>query len=53
VVALGAGILLALLARVAADTSETYFEHLGWAAGIWIAGSAIWLAFLAPRLASR
>ncbi len=53
VVALGAGMVLALLARVAADTSETYFEHLGWAAGSWIAGSAIWLAFLAPRLARR
>jgi uncharacterized protein involved in response to NO len=25
-------------------------DHLGWAAAAWIAGSAVWLAFLGPRL---
>jgi hypothetical protein len=39
-----------MLARVAADLSHTYFDHLGWAAGLWLAGSAVWLAFLGPRL---
>ena len=53
VMLLAAGLLLAMLARVAADMSESYFEHLGWAAGLWIAGTAIWLAFLAPRLVRR
>jgi len=50
VVALGVTFVLAMLARVAADASHTYFAHLGWAAGTWIAGSAIWLAFLGPRM---
>lgn len=53
VVALAAGILLALLARVAADMSQTYFEHLASAALCWIVGSAVWLAWLAPRLLRR
>ena len=42
--------LLATLARVAADLSDTYFDHLGWAAGLWLVGSAVWLAFLGPKL---
>ncbi|HEY8515777.1 MAG TPA: NnrS family protein [Candidatus Binatia bacterium] len=50
VIALGAGILLALAARVAADWSDSYFTHLAWAAGVWIAASAVWLAYLGPRL---
>lgn len=50
VVAVAVGILLAMLARVAADWSDAYFVHLGWAAGLWIAGSAAWLAFFGPRL---
>ena len=50
VVVLGACFLLALAARLAADMSNTYFDHLGWAAAVWIAGSAIWLAVLGPRL---
>jgi uncharacterized protein involved in response to NO len=53
VIALGVMFLLAMAARVAADASHTYFAHLGWAAGAWIAGSAIWLAFLGPRLLRR
>ena len=53
VVALAVAFLLAMLARVAADASHTYFAHLGWAAGTWIAGSAIWLAFLGPKLFAR
>jgi uncharacterized protein involved in response to NO len=53
VVALGVGFLLALCARLAADASRTYFTHLGWAAGTWIAASAIWLGFLGPKLLRR
>jgi hypothetical protein len=45
--------LLALAARLAADASQTYFAHLAWAAGAWIAGSAVWLAFLGPKLLRR
>jgi uncharacterized protein involved in response to NO len=44
---------LALGARVAADASHTYFDHLGWAAACWILGSAVWLGFLGPRLLRR
>ena len=47
---LGASLLLALLARLAADWSDAYFEHLVWAASIWIVGTGFWLAFLAPKL---
>jgi uncharacterized protein involved in response to NO len=50
---LGAALVLAMLARVAADWSDTYFDHLGWAAGLWLAGSAVWLAYLGPRLLGR
>jgi hypothetical protein len=53
VVVLGVTFVLAMLARVAADASHTYFAHLGWAAGTWLAGSAIWLAFLGPRFLRR
>jgi uncharacterized protein involved in response to NO len=49
-VALAAGMLLALAARVAADWSDTYFAHLAWAAGAWITGTAAWVAWLGPRL---
>lgn len=44
------GIALALLARLAADWSNTYFDHLASAAIAWIAGSGVWLAFVAPAL---
>jgi uncharacterized protein involved in response to NO len=50
VVVLGISFGLALAARVAADVSNTYFDHLGWAAGCWIFGSAVWLGFICPRL---
>jgi uncharacterized protein involved in response to NO len=50
VVALAICFALALAARVAADVSHTYFDHLGWAAASWILGSAVWLGFLCPRL---
>ena len=53
IAALGIAFAIALLTRVAADASDTYFTHLGWAAGIWIAGSGIWLAFLAPKFLRR
>jgi hypothetical protein len=47
---MGAGILLAMLGRVAADWSATYFQHLGAAAAAWLVGSAAWLVFLGPKL---
>ena len=53
VVAVGAGLLLALASRVAADFSHTYFDHLGWAAACWIGGSAVWLVRLGPRFVRK
>jgi len=44
---------LATLARVAADASGAYFVHLGWAAGLWLLGSAAWLAVVGPKLLRR
>jgi uncharacterized protein involved in response to NO len=51
VVAAGTGLLLALCARLAADFSHTYFDHLAWAAGLWIAGTALWLVDAGRRIA--
>ncbi len=48
--ALAAFLLLSLAARLAADWSNTYFDHLAWAAGLWITGSVVWLVFLGPKL---
>jgi uncharacterized protein involved in response to NO len=42
--------LLALLGRLAADASDTYFDHLAWASTWWMIGTAAWLAFLGPAL---
>jgi uncharacterized protein involved in response to NO len=53
VVALAVGFLLALMARLAADASSSYFDHLAWAAGCWLLGSGIWLAFLVPYFLRR
>jgi uncharacterized protein involved in response to NO len=53
IVILGVAFLLAMLARLAADASSTYFAHLGWAAGSWIAGSAVWLAFVGRAMLCR
>jgi len=50
VIILGAAFIIALCARLAADASDTYFIHLGWAAAMWILGSAAWLAFFGPKL---
>jgi hypothetical protein len=47
---MGAGIILAMLGRVTADWSATYFEHVGAAAAAWLIGSAAWLLYLGPRL---
>jgi hypothetical protein len=47
---MGAGIVLAMLGRFAADWSDTYFQHLGAAAAAWLIGSAVWLLFLGRRL---
>ena len=50
VIILGAAFVIALCARLAADASNAYFIYLGWAAAVWIAGSAVWLAFFGPKL---
>jgi len=50
IVVLGASFLLALMARLAADFSDSYFDHLGWAAALWLFGSAVWLGFIGPKL---
>jgi uncharacterized protein involved in response to NO len=50
VIVLGAAFLIALAARLAADMSHTYFIHLGWAAAVWIFGTAVWLIWLGPRM---
>lgn len=52
-VALFVGLTLALFARVVADWSDSYFTHLASAALCWIAGTAVWLVWLAPRLLRR
>ncbi len=49
VVALAVAFGLALATRLAADVSESYFAHVGWAAAFWIAGTACWLGFFGPR----
>jgi uncharacterized protein involved in response to NO len=53
VIALAIGFLLALIGRLAADASDSYFDHLTWAAAAWLLGSAIWLAFFAPYFLRR
>ena len=50
VMIVGITFLLAMFARLAADMSHTYFDHLAWAAAIWLIGSAVWLAFVGPKL---
>ncbi len=50
VVILGVAFLIALSARLAADASNTYYVHIGWAAAVWIAGTAVWLAFFGPKM---
>ncbi len=51
--ALGAALILAMLGRVVADWSDTYFQHLGAAAAVWIAGTAIWVTHIVSKLARR
>jgi len=53
IVAVAVAILVALAARVVADFTDSYFEHLGWAAAAWLVGSSIWLGFLGPKLLRR
>ena len=50
VVILGVAFMIALFARLAADASNTYFVHLGWASAMWMLGSAVWLVFFGPKL---
>ena len=40
VAVVGGAVLAAMVGRVMADVTGTYFEHLTWAGGIWIALSA-------------
>ncbi len=46
----GGALIVAMLARVTADWSDTYFAHLGWAAATWLAGAGVWLAFIGPKV---
>lgn len=48
---IGAGVALALAARVSADLLPgAYLAHLGSAAAVWMAMALIWLAHALPRL---
>jgi uncharacterized protein involved in response to NO len=53
VIVLATAIALALVTRLTADVSDTYFEHLGWAAAFWLVGTAAWLIFFAPAFLRR
>jgi hypothetical protein len=53
VAVLGACLVLAMLARVAADWSASYFAHIGSAAALWLVGTAAWLAYVGPKLLRR
>ncbi len=53
VVVIGSALLWATLTRVAADAADTYFEHLGLAAAMWLIGTAAWLVFFAPAFAGK
>jgi uncharacterized protein involved in response to NO len=46
-------LLAAMAARVSADGTDAYFAHLGWAAALWLVGSAVWLLFVMPKLLRR
>jgi uncharacterized protein involved in response to NO len=46
-------VLVAMLGRVTADATQTYFEHLASAGVVWIAGTAVWVAALLPRWLGR
>ncbi len=53
IIVMATGLILAMLGRVTADWTATYFPHLGAAAAAWLVGTAAWLAFLGPRLLGR
>ena len=53
VIVLAIAFALALMARVAADASDAYFDYLSWAAAAWLIGSGIWLAFFTPYFLRR
>ncbi|HEY2387162.1 MAG TPA: NnrS family protein [Candidatus Binatia bacterium] len=52
-IVLGITFIVALLARVAADLSHTYFDHLAWGAACWLTGSLAWLVYFGPKLLTR
>ena len=39
-----------MLARMVADWSASYFQHVGAAAAARLVGSGAWLAYLGPKL---
>ena len=47
------GVLLTAIARVAADLTDTYFEHLAIAATLWIVATALWAGCLVPAWMGR
>lgn len=53
IVVMAVAFAIAMVGRVTADWSATYFEHVGWSAAAWLVGATVWLAFLGPRLLRR
>lgn len=50
---LAAGVLVAVVGRVTADATATYFEHLASSGAVWIAATALWMARLLPAWTGR
>jgi hypothetical protein len=48
VAVLAVALVLAMTARVIADATNTYFEHLAAAGALWIVGTGVWAARLLP-----
>jgi uncharacterized protein involved in response to NO len=53
VAAVAGALVLAMTTRVAADATESYFEHLAVAGGFWIVGTGLWAARLLPAWLRR
>ncbi|MEM7245654.1 MAG: NnrS family protein [Acidobacteriota bacterium] len=49
-VTLGILVLMAGLTRASADHHGSYFNHLAYAAALWLLGLGCWLVFVIPRL---
>lgn len=49
----GVLILLAGVTRVTAPLTSSYFNHLGYAAGVWILAIVVWSAVFLPKILAR